>query len=435
MRFSDQARSPVSKLLQAMGIPGEPQGARTGMNTHFHPNEDRPVGPDGITLAGGTVLQTTGLFENQDLHLSESSVQENVPSQGVVLDVSGCLVLPGIVDAHGDGFEHHLMPRPGADFPEWIALRNVDRELVANGITTAFLAQSYSWEGGIRGIPAAQRLIDAVRAMRSSLASDVRVQIRYETFFLDGAEQLLNWLEHGTVQYVVFNDHVPQYQELLDKPDHIARWAGSVGLSNDEFVALLEKTVAEGVGVLDAISRLSAAMTRLGLPFGSHDDPDPETRKSYNNVGARIAEFPLTVAAAETARELGNPIMMGAPNALRGKSASSNVSARELIGMGLCDALVSDYYYPSLLHAPFALVRDGVTDLATAWGHVSSGPAAALGLADRGRLQAGLRGDVLVVKQDAEGRPHVVATFVEGRPVFLDQSMADKAQPVDLGFH
>jgi len=64
--------------------------------------------------------------------------------------------LPGIIDAHGDGFEHHLMPRGRANFTEWIALRNVDRELIANGITTAFLAQSYSWEGGIRGIDAAK---------------------------------------------------------------------------------------------------------------------------------------------------------------------------------------------------------------------------------------------------------------------------------------
>lgn len=394
------------------------------MNTYFHPHDVRRDEPGGVTLTGGTVLQASGLFADMDLHMSEGRVQENAPDQGVYLDVSGCLVLPGIVDAHGDGFEHHLMPRTGTDFPECIGLRNVDRELVANGITTAFLAQSFSWEGGIRGIPAAQKLIEAVRLMRPTFGSDMRVQIRYETFFLDGAEQLLAWLEDGMVQYVVFNDHVPQYQELLDKPDHIARWAGSVGLSNDEFVALLEKTVAEGVGVLDAIARLSTAMTRLGLPFGSHDDPDSETRLSYHKVGARIAEFPLTVAAAETARGLGNSIMMGAPNALRGKSASSNVSARDLIRLGLCDALVSDYYYPSLLHAPFALMRDGVVDLPTAWGLVSSGPAAALGLTDRGTLAAGQRGDVLVLRQNDQGHPHVVAVFAGGTPVFLDASVA-----------
>jgi len=252
----------------------------------------------------------------------------------------------------------------------------------------------------------------------------MRVQIRYETFFLDGADQLLAWLEDGTVRYVMFNNHIPQYQELIDDPEHIARWAASVGLSVDAFRALLEKTVSEGVGVLDAVARLGAAMTRLGVPFGSHDDPDPEARRSYNDVGAKIAEFPTSVAAAQTARDLGNPIMMGAPNALRGKSASGNVSARELIGLGLCDVLVSDYY-PALLHAPFALVRDGPVDLAAAWALLSKGPAHALGMEDRGTLSARARDDVIVVRENDLGRPHVAAVFVAGKPSFLDRSFAD----------
>ncbi|MEL6754022.1 MAG: alpha-D-ribose 1-methylphosphonate 5-triphosphate diphosphatase, partial [Pseudomonadota bacterium] len=267
-------------------------------------------------------------------------------------------------------------------------------------------------------------VIEGLQGLSPRPSADIRIQIRYETFFLDGADQLLAWLEDGTVQYVVFNDHIPQYQELLDSPEHTSRWAATVGLTAPEFSALLQKTVDEGVGVLDAIARLSAAMRRLGVPFGSHDDPDPETRRSYNAVGATIAEFPTTVEAAQEARDLGNPIMMGAPNALRGLSASGNVSARELISRGLCDALVSDYYYPALLHVPFVLAQDGVTDLASAWGLVSSGPAAALGLADRGDLAEGKRADVVVVRKDTQGRPHLVAAFVAGKPVFMDQGLA-----------
>jgi alpha-D-ribose 1-methylphosphonate 5-triphosphate diphosphatase len=398
------------------------------MNTHFDPLTQPAEHPGAFTLRGGSVLQEDGRFAPVDLFIKDGLVSETAPAGSTLVDVSGCLVLPGIIDAHGDGFEHHLMPRVGTDFPLEIALRNVDRELVANGITTAYLAQSYSWEGGIRGIEAARRLIDGVRHLAPAPSCAMHVQIRYETFFLDGANQLLTWLEDGTVPYVVFNNHVPQYQELIEEPEHIARWASSVGLSVEAFHALLEKTVKEGVGVLDAVARLAEAMVRLGVPFGSHDDPDPETRRSYNAVGARIAEFPLSVAAAQTARDLGNPIMMGAPNALRGKSASGNVSAQELIARGLCDVLVSDYYYPALLHAPFALVREGLLDLAKAWALVSTGPAAALGLTDRGRLAPGTRGDVAVVQQDAARQPHMAATFSAGQPVFVDRALASKNQ-------
>jgi len=375
-----------------------------------------------ITLTGGRVLGPDGEFVDADLHMGAGVITETVPVAPPVLDVSGCLILPGIIDAHGDGHEHHLMPRVGADFPEWVALRNVDRELVANGITTAYLAQSYSWEGEMRGAEAARKVIEGLRDLHPRPAADIRIQLRYETFYLDGADQLLAWLEDGTVQYVVFNNHIPQFKQLRDKPEHVARWAATIGLTPDDFWSLLAKTVEDGVGVLDTITRLSDAMRRFAVPFGSHDDPDPETRQRYNAVGATIAEFPLTRATAQRARDLGNPIIMGAPNALRGLSTSGNVSARELVDLDLCDALVSDYYYPALLHAPFQLVQDGVCDLASAWHLVSSGPAKAIGLTDRGSLAPGLRGDLVVVRQDDLGRPHVVACFVSGQLAFLDGS-------------
>jgi alpha-D-ribose 1-methylphosphonate 5-triphosphate diphosphatase len=130
--------------------------------------------------------------------------------------------------------------------------------------------------------------------------------------------------------------------------------------------------------------------------------------------------------------------MMGAPNALRGISTSGNVSARELIASDLCDALVSDYYYPSLLHAPFKLTQDGVCDLGKAWGLVSSGPARAVGLHDRGTLSPGQRGDVIVVRQDDNGRPHLVASFVGGELAFTDQSwsrMEFAAKRADASAH
>ncbi|MEL6510631.1 MAG: alpha-D-ribose 1-methylphosphonate 5-triphosphate diphosphatase [Pseudomonadota bacterium] len=377
-----------------------------------------------LTLTGSRVLGPDNRFTNADLHMDAGIITDTAPASAQVIDLSDCLILPGIVDAHGDGHEHHLMPRVGADFPEWVALRNVDRELTANGITTAYLAQSYSWEGDMRGADAARKVIEGLSGLHPRPATDIRIQLRYETFYLDGADQLLAWLEDGTVQYVVFNNHIPQFEQLRDQPEHIARWAATIGLTPDDFWSLMARTVEGGVGVLDAITRLSEAMRRLGVPFGSHDDPDPETRRHYNAVGATIAEFPLTRAAAQTARDLGNPIIMGAPNALRGLSTSGNVSARELIEAKLCDALVSDYYFPAPLHAPFKLTQDGVCDLATAWGLVSSGPAKAVGLHDRGTLAPGLRGDVVVVRQDDLGRPHVVACFVAGELAFLDRTYA-----------
>ena len=78
---------------------------------------------------------------------------------------------------------------------------------------------------------------------------------------------------------------------------------------------------------------------------------------------------------------------------------------------GLVTVLASDYHWPALLEAPFALARRGNMDLARAWALVSGNPAAAAGLADRGALRPGMRGDVVLV--DPAG-PEAVAVFCAG---------------------
>jgi alpha-D-ribose 1-methylphosphonate 5-triphosphate diphosphatase len=85
----------------------------------------------------------------------------------------------------------------------------------------------------------------------------------------------------------------------------------------------------------------------------------------------------------------------------------------------MCSILASDYYYPALPLAPFKLARDGQATLAEAWSLVSSGPADALGLADRGRLAPGFRADIVIAEDRGAAPPRIVATLVAGRIVHL----------------
>src|SRR3546814_3615179 len=87
-------------------------------------------------------------------------------------DLAGdLLVLPGIVDLHGDAFERAVMPRPGVTFPYDAALHDVDRQLLANGITTEFHGVTLSWEGGLRGEPYAERMFESLARMRAALGA------------------------------------------------------------------------------------------------------------------------------------------------------------------------------------------------------------------------------------------------------------------------
>jgi alpha-D-ribose 1-methylphosphonate 5-triphosphate diphosphatase PhnM len=50
------------------------------------------------------------------------------------IDAGGLLVLPGIVDLHGDAFERQMMPRPGVEFPIDVALIDTDRQVVGREV-------------------------------------------------------------------------------------------------------------------------------------------------------------------------------------------------------------------------------------------------------------------------------------------------------------
>ena len=62
----------------------------------------------GLTLKGGRVLGPDGHFTDADLHMDAGHISATAATTAQVVEVSDCLILPGIVDAHGDGHEHHL---------------------------------------------------------------------------------------------------------------------------------------------------------------------------------------------------------------------------------------------------------------------------------------------------------------------------------------
>ncbi|MGY6411177.1 MAG: alpha-D-ribose 1-methylphosphonate 5-triphosphate diphosphatase [Alkalilacustris sp.] len=382
--------------------------------------------PD-LRLTGARVLQAGGL-EDTALTLSDGRIAEGPAPE---VDVRGYWLLPGIVDLHGDGFERHLRPRPSAPFPHDGALASVDAELAVNGITTAWLAQSWSWEGGMRSGAEAEALVAAVAALRGGLLADIRVQIRYETHLLEDHDRLLAAVRAGALDYVVFNDHLPEALVLADsRPDKFAVWAGSNGHSPGGLLEIVHRAAALGPQVPGALERLAARLLAAGVRLGSHDDPTADLRAFYRRLGARVCEFPTTREAAEAARAAGEPVLMGAPNVVRGGSQAGNIPAMALIEDGLCDGLVSDYHYPSMAQAAWVIADQRAADFAAAWGLVSAGPAAVMELDDRGRLVPGPRAD-LVVMNPATRR--VEGCIAGGRLSHLSGALAARFLGAGLG--
>ena len=356
------------------------------------------------------------------LHLENGHIVETCAGRDV--DLSGFWVLPGIVDIHGDAFEKHLAPRRGAMKSLDLGLMATEAELASNGITTGVLAQFYSWEGGMRGPEFAEQVFDALREVRPRLDTTLLTQLRFETHMIGDYDAMIAMVERFGISFVVFNDHLPHKDLAKGKtpPGHVGK-SLKVG-RNPEKNLEMQKAMHHASG--DVPGALQAAVPKLkalGVRMGSHDENTAEQRQWWHDLGVYICEFPETVAAAEVAREAGDAVIMGSPNLVRGGSHKGNVSALDVVSMGLCNALASDYHYPSLRRAAFLLADSGVCELASAWQLISGGPAQVLGLSDRGLLEPGKRADLLVL--DPETRD-VCGTMSGGRITYMRGAAGDR---------
>ncbi len=374
-----------------------------------------------LRLEGAEILGPTGLHQD-GLSIVAGHISDTPASRAV--DLNGFLVLPGIVDLHGDGFERHLAPRRGAMKQMAEGLIATEAELAANGITTAVLAQFVSWEGGLRGLDFADQVFTSLRETGPHLVTDLKPQLRFETHQLDLYDRLPDLISEWEVPYVVFNDHLPHDRLAQGKqPPRMVGQALKAARNPDVHFKLMLEMHEQSDDVPVALDRLCAKLATSGVRLGSHDDSKKENRQAWHSRGVHIAEFPETLEAAEAAKSMGDHVVLGAPNVVRGGSHKGNVSAIDLITLGLGDAIASDYHYPSPRRAALMLEKTGLLPLAEAWHLVSGGPAAVLGMTDRGVLAPGKRADILIVDRKTE---RVAATMVKGRFSYLSGTLADR---------
>ena len=332
------------------------------------------------------------------------------------LDASGLLVLPGIVDVHGDAFERQMMPRPRVDFPIDVALIDTDRQVISNGITTVFHATTWSWEPGLRSADNARELLAAIETLRPRLLADTRFHLRHETYNLDAEAEIIGWLTERRIDLFAFNDHMGLTKA---KPQKRNSMVERTGLSTEAFDQLVARILARADEVPASIERLAKAAREAGVRMLSHDDNSPAMRTAFRALGVGIAEFPVNEETARDAVDGGDDIVFGAPNVVRGGSHTGWTRTSDMIEKGLCSILASDYYYPAPILAAFRLVADRVLALPQAWNLIAAAPAQAAGLTDRGMLAEGRRADLILVDDEVPLRPRIVAVIAAGRLVHL----------------
>lgn len=380
--------------------------------------------PDRV-LEHGSIRIVDGLIAEVSDQAAPAHAQQQVNGRGLT-------AIPGVVDMHGDMIEQEAEPRTGKHLPLDLAIHALDRRLAATGVTTAYAAISF-WEPesstrkAERSGDRAAHLVEAVAQLRNQLLIDLRVHARYEITTPVVAEPLRAALNAGQVHLLSLMDHTPGQGQYRDVERYVSSLAVYRGTSTDQLTAeahaRMRRTQEDDSYWLVA-HELVALARQQGLPLASHDDDTPEKVELMYSMGVTMSEFPVALVAAQAARAYGMHVAMGAPNALRGVSHSGNLSARAAIAAGLVDLLAADYAPAAMIQAAWVLAANGST-LPEAVALITCNPADAVGLADRGRIIAGQRADLVLVEGSVQ--PRVRATLRQGRPIYWDRSMHQRA--------
>jgi alpha-D-ribose 1-methylphosphonate 5-triphosphate diphosphatase len=336
-------------------------------------------------------------------------------------DLGGDYLIPGLVELHTDHLEQHYHPRPGVTWPAVSAVMAHDAQIAASGITTVFDAlRAGTFE--INDI-AAKHTVSLHKAIETAQRNDQLraehfIHVRCELPCFDTADAVKTLSGSGPIHLFSIMDHTPGARQFVSLDKFKEYYFGKKLVSPEEMDGYIQER-------LDLQAKYAAANKReiieiaqeLGVKLASHDDATIAHVEEAVADGVVIAEFPTTGEAAHAAHASGLAVMMGAPNVVRGGSHSGNISAAQVAAAGHLDVLSSDYVPGSLLAAAFSLPEKIETiSLPQALRFVTSNPARAASLDDRGAIEIGRRADLVHV-QKTDGAPVVRKVWRAGERV------------------
>jgi alpha-D-ribose 1-methylphosphonate 5-triphosphate diphosphatase len=375
--------------------------------------------PNDLTLKNARVVMPNEVIEGS-VHVRDgliACIDSGPVESASALDLEGDYLIPGLIDLHTDNFERLVKPRNSVDWPVIPSLLAHDAHMVSAGITTIFDSLYVGFLGfGSRNFDTLKTTISALDICRRSriFRGDHLLHLRAEVSMEVMPEQFSSVFPEASVRLVSLMDHTPGQRQWRDLEKYIAMEKKDFHLTQEEvdkFLATAQERHEKVSGPNRA--KLLSLVDGHSIALASHDDTTAEHVEQAHAEGISISEFPTTVLAAETARNMGMHVVAGAPNLVLGRSHSGNVSAEELARRGLLDALASDYVPSSLLHGAFLLIEKIAMPIHKAIQMVTLSPARMVGLNDRGSIEIGRRADLVRVKT-AQNLPLPMMVWLEG---------------------
>ena len=316
------------------------------------------------------------------------------------IDLNADPLIPGVVDVHTDNLERQVEPRAGARWPSRSAMLAHDAQCAAAGVTTVLDALCLGDLGfdkeRVKTFRDAIVDLDALTGT-GLLKSDHFLHLRCEMPATDMMDLVDPVADHPLVRMISLMDHSPGVGQYANMDRYWAlRRRG--GLKDEEIQGRIDHLLDQRARTRDPNRRaLLARIAHLTVALASHDDRTEDEIEENFRDGIMISEFPVAMAAADAARARGMQIIAGAPNIVRGGSHSGNIAASDLVRAGKVDVFASDYVPAALVEAAFICADTTGISLPAAIATITDTPAKMSGLPDRGRVEPGLRADLVHV--------------------------------------
>ncbi len=382
------------------------------------PHANRVGSPETVLTNARLVLDNeciTGSLVMRDGRIA--AIDQGISAAPGAIDLHGDYLIAGLVELHTDNLERHMMPRPKTTFPVQPALLAHDAEIVSAGITTVFdaLGVGDPYGGGFRDNNQ-QELLALFETLQAHgvLRAEHLLHVRCELPAPNARELFEPFIGNPRLRMLSLMDHTPGQRQWTNLEHARIYYTGKKGWSDarfdEEILIAPERQAKYAVPNRQYFCEFARSAT---LALATHDDTTEDHVEQARDEGASISEFPTSMVAARRAKALNMATIAGAPNIVRGGSHSGNVAAADLARAGLLDVLSSDYVPTSLINAAWQLTRCADFSLPQALATVTSNPALAGGLTDRGALRTSLRADVVRVREVA-GLPAVREVWVGG---------------------
>ncbi|WP_159994895.1 alpha-D-ribose 1-methylphosphonate 5-triphosphate diphosphatase [Roseomonas sp. 18066] len=374
------------------------------------------------TILTNALLVLPDRIEPGTLVLRDGLIAELQPGRSQApgaIDLDGDHLIPGVIDVHTDNLERQVQPRAQARWPSRSAFLSHDAQTAAAGVTTVLDAlclgdlgfDAERTETFLNGV----RDLDAL-APTGLLKSEHFLHLRCELPAMDMLELVEVVADHPAVRMVSLMDHTPGVGQYVDI-ERYRQMRMRGGKSVSEVDRRMQELIAQRERLrADQRRTLMQRIAHRNLPLASHDDWREEEIAENAADGVLISEFPVSMVAAEAAHRHGMKIIAGAPNIVRGGSHSGNVAAADLVRAGLVDVFASDYVPPAMIEAVWRAAEETGISLHAAVATITDEPARMLRMADRGRLEAGLRADVVRIRP-LEGIPVVRSVWRAGERI------------------